>query len=249
MRMRQLPTAFGLCVLLLAVSLRTEAQLRVVTANPTEAGVHELAGRFESETGHPVRVEVMGTGAINEFLGSDEPVDVVIGTPASLDLAAGQVVGTRVRIGRVGIGVMVRNGAPTPDVSTADALRRAALDADGVVYNTAGSGQYVDRMFDTLGIGEAVRAKSARPRNAGETIERMETGTGSEVGFGLLSEITPFDGEEIRIIGRLPEELQNYAVFEAVVLRRSADPDAAAAWVGYLTTPEAREVFASHGVD
>jgi molybdate transport system substrate-binding protein len=240
-----------LLVALTAAGTPVAAQLRVVTGNPPEGGVHELAELFERDTGHAVVVENMGGGAINQLLAGDAPADVVIGTMASLEQAEsnGQLAGARTPVGRVGIGVIVRGGLPAPDVTNVDALRTAVLDADAVVYNTAGSGQYVDRMLGELGIGEQVRAKNARPGNAAETVQRMFQGSGNEIGFGLVSEMIPYDGREIDFVARLPEVLQNYVVFEAVVLARSDSRSTAADFIRYLTTPAAREVFARHGVD
>ena len=238
-------------MLLAGVGTSSAAQIRVISANPVEAGIHELAEQFERDTGNEVTVEVMGTGAVNRLLASEEPADVVIGTTASVVQAVenGEVEGDRIWVARVGIGVIVRSGAPIPDVATVDALTQAALGADAVVYNTAGSGRYVDSMFGELGIGEQVTAKSARPGNGAQTMARIIEGTGNEIGFGLLSEIKPSEGEGIQLVGRLPEDVQNYTVYEGVVLARSNFPDVSKDFIESLTTPAAREVFASTGVD
>ena len=245
-------TGATLCPMILAgVDAASAAQIRVISANPVEAGIHELAERFERNTGNEVTVEVMGTGGLNRLLASEEPADVVIGTTASVDQAEedGKVVGDKTWVARVGIGVIVRSGASIPNVATVDALRQAALDADALVYNTAGSGRYVDSMFGELGIGEQVTAKNARPGNGAQTMERMMQGTGSEIGFGLLSEIKPYEGEGIQLVGRLPEAVQNYTIYEGVVLARSTSPGVAKNFIDSLTTAAAREVFAQPGVD
>ncbi len=227
------------------------AQIRVISANPVEEAIHELAEQFTRDTGNEVAVETMGTGAINRLLASDEPADVIIGTTAGIDqaVADGQAAGDKTNVARVGIGIIVRSGGPISDVSTVDALRQSAIDADGVIYNTAGSGQAVDRMFNGLGIGAQVTPKSARPGNAAETMARMMEGTGTEIGFGLLSEIRPYEGNGIELIGRLPEELQNYTVYDGIVLARSGSPDVSAEFIQFLTTAAAREAFAATGVD
>ena len=238
-------------MLLASAGTASAAQIRVVSANPVEAGIHELAEQFERDTGNEVTVEVMGTGAINRLLASDEPADVVIGTTASIAQAAanGEVAGDNVHVARVGIGVIVRSGASIPNVATVDGLRQAALGADALVYNTAGSGRYVDRMLGELGIGEQVTAKSARPGNGAQTMERIIEGTGAELGFGLLSEIKPYEGNGIQLVGRLPEDIQNYTVYEGVVLERSTFPGVSKDFIDFLTTAAAREVFAATGVD
>jgi len=226
------------------------AQLRVISANPVEEGIVELAEEFERATGNVVAVEVMGSTAINQLLASNDAADIIVGTTAAMDQAVndGHAL-EKTYVARVGIGIIVREGAPIPDISTVDALRQAALDANGVIYNTAGSGQSVDRMFIGLGIGEQVTPKSARPGNAAQTMNRMMAGQGMEIGFGLLSEIRPYEGNGIELIGRLPEELQSYLTYEGIVLARSGAPEVAREFLQFLTTDEARETFAATGVD
>ncbi len=228
-----------------------DTPLRVLSANPVEEAIHAIAEEFALETGNAVAVEASGTGAINQLLAGDELADVIIGTTASVDQGVenGQAAGDKTYVARVGIGIIVREGGPVPDVSTPEAIRQAAVDADGVIFNTAGSGQYVERMFEGLGVGDVVAPKSARPRNAAETMNRMMEGEGMEIGFGLLSEIRPYEGNGIQLIARLPEELQNYTVYDGIVLERSMSQDVAAEFIRFLTTPGAREAFAATGVD
>ena len=250
-----LQSRFKLVLLSIVLGIGTSntfgAQLRVITANPIEAAIHELAEEFARETGNEVTVEVMGTGAINSMFESNEIADVVIGTTAAVDAAIddGQAAGSKINIARVGIGIVVRSGAPVPNVATVESLRQVALDADTLIYNTAGSGQYVDRMFVGLGIGEQVTPKRVRPRNGVQTMERVIEGRGTEIGFGLLSEIKPHESEGIVLVGRLPEDLQNYTVYDGIVLARSGTPDVANDFILYITRSAARAVFAETGVD
>lgn len=226
------------------------AQIRVISANPVEEAIAELAEEFERVTGNAVTVEAMGSTAINALLASNEAADIIVGTTVAMDQAVNDGhAAAKTYVARVGIGIIVREGAPIPDISTVDALRQAALDANGVIYNTAGSGQSVDRMFAGLGIGDQVTPKSARPGNAAETMSRMMAGQGMEIGFGLLSEIRPYEGNGIELIGRLPEELQSYLTYEGVVLLRSGAPEIANDFLQFLTTETAREAFAATGVD
>ncbi|MDG2174814.1 MAG: substrate-binding domain-containing protein [Gammaproteobacteria bacterium] len=238
-------------VLLFLGAGSASAQILVVIANPVEEAIHTLAEEFERTTGNAVAVEAMGTSALNLLLESDEVADIVIGTTGNIDqaVANGHAAAAKTYVARVGIGIIVREGAPIPDISTVSALRQTALDANGVIYNTAGSGQNVDRMFVGLGIGDQVTPKSARPRNAGETMSRMMAGQGMEIGFGLLSEIRPYEGNGIELIGRLPEELQSYLTYEGIVLSRSGATSVAQEFLQFLTTETARETFAATGVD
>jgi molybdate transport system substrate-binding protein len=194
----------------------------------------------------------LGTADITRIITAGEPFDILVGTTALADqaVAANRVVAnTRVPAGRVGIGIVVRSGSPLPAISTPDAVRQAALSADGVVYNTAGSGQAVQRMFESMGIAGQIQLKAARPGNAAQTMDRILKGKGVEIGFGLLSEIKPYEAKGIRLVGPLPAAVQSYTNYEAVISAASTLSDAARNFLRYIATPSAKQVFAATGVD
>ena len=107
----------------------------------------------------------------------------------------------QVMIGRVGIGIIMRNGATSPNISTAEALKQAVLAADALVYNTAGSGQAVQKMFEDMGISAQIQSKVTRPSNAAQTMDRIIQGKGNEIGFGFISEIKPYETKGVRMVG------------------------------------------------
>lgn len=234
------------------VTTASAAEIKVLGANPLQEGLARIAEQFKRDTGHDVKVQIATTGELNKVLAAGgEGADILIGTAAMADQAAkeGKIAGTKTSVARVGIGIIVRRGAPVPNVATADAIKQAALAADGVVYNTAGSGQNVQRMFDRMGISEQIKGKSARPGNAAQTMDRMMQGKGAEIGFGLLSEIKPYEEKGIQLVGRLPEDLQAYTNYEAVVFAGSKSIDASKDFIRFLMTPAAKQMFAATGVD
>jgi len=156
---------------------------------------------------------------------------------------------TRTSTGRVGIAVVVRNGAPAPQIATPENLRQAALAADALVFNTAGSGQAVQRMFDAMGILAQIQPRVTRPTNAAETMDRILQGKGAELGFGLLSEIKPYEMKGIRVVGPLPDALQSYINYEGIASDSSSLSNTARTFLRYIGTPAARQVFARTGVD
>ncbi len=195
----------------------------------------------------------MTTGDINRILSSNEPFDILITTTALVEQAAknGRVVAsTKVMIGRVGVGIIVRrNRATTPNIATADALKQAVLTADAVVYNTAGSGQYVHSMFEKMGVTSQIQSRTTRPSNAAQTMGRIIEGKGNDIGFGLISEIKPYEEKGVRFVGPLPTDLQNYTNYEAVISTRSSAADAGREFIRFLTTPGAKQVLSKTGVD
>jgi len=228
------------------------AQIKVLGANPLQEGLPRIAEQYKRETGQDVNVQIATTGELNKILAAGgDGADILIGTTAMADqvIKEGKVSGSKTMIGRVGIGIIVRRGTAVPKVATAEAIKQAVLAADGVVYNTAGSGQSVQRMFDQMGIGEQIKAKSARPGNAAQTMERVMQGKGNEIGFGLLSEIQPYEAKGIQLIGRLPEDIQAYTNYEAVIFASSKTANVAKDFIRFLATPAAKKMFAATGVD
>ena len=226
------------------------AEIKVLSANLFQPGLVQLAEQFKQATGHDVKIEVPRGPELARILASDEPADILLGTMAAVDQAGkdGRLAGTHVSVGRTGIGVMVRRGVPHPKVATADDIKHAVLAADAVAYNTAPSGQQVQKIFDQMGIGEQIKAKSTRPPNGVQTMEHMIQGKGNEIGFGLSNEMTPYLDKGLEFVAMLPDDLQTYTGYDAAVLARTKSSDAANAFLRYITTPAAKQVFAKAGV-
>ena len=146
---------------------------------------------FRKRTGHNVKITFATTPEIRRLVGAGATPDVVIAPHAALDELAksGTVDGAaRVSLGRVGVGVVIRDGAPKPDVSTTDALKRAVLDADSVIYNRASSGLYVEGLLQRLGLAEHIQAKTKRYTGT-DMIEPLIKGKGNEIGFMPVAQI------------------------------------------------------------
>ena len=237
----------------LAASESAAAQIKVLSAVPLAPGLGQLADQYKRSAGQDVVVQSVTTGDINRILSSNEAFDILITTTALVDQSAKNgkaTAASRTMVGKVGIGVIVRSaGAAVPNISTPDTLKQAVLAADAVVYNTAGSGQYVQSMLEKMGVLPQVQAKATRPSNAAQTMDRMLQGKGNEIGFGLISEIRPYEEKGVRFVGPLPASLQNYTNYEAIVSAGSKAPDAAREFIRFLTTPAAKPVLAKTGVD
>jgi molybdate transport system substrate-binding protein len=176
----------------------------------------------------------------------------VMAPPAAVDreIKEGRLVAdSRVPVGRVGAGILVRTGAPLPDVSTVDALKKALLAADSVVYNTASSGIYLDKLFAKRGILDQIKPKATRYANGASVMEHVIKGKGSEIGFGAITEIKLYEGKGLKLVGPLPAEVQNYTTYEAALMTGAPSADAARAVLKYLATPAAKQIFVSRGVE
>jgi molybdate transport system substrate-binding protein len=166
--------------------------IRVLSAGAPKTAVSRCAEAFESATGQSVEVTFATAPVLRERVeqGTAE-ADVVVAPVPGMDgfEQAGQVVpGKRVVIGAVRAGVVVRDGAPEPDISTANSLKAAILMADSIVYNKASSGQYIARMMENFGLTDAIRDKITLVANGAAVMKFLaESRAGNEIGFGQIT--------------------------------------------------------------
>jgi molybdate transport system substrate-binding protein len=240
-------------VLLLSTSARA-AEVRVMISGGLAAAFNALVPEYEKQTGNKVLVAYgpsMGTtvDAIPVRLERGEPADVLIMVGYALaDLAKkGKVVpDSQVDLVRSPIGVAVKAGAPKPDISSADSLKRALLDAKTVAYSDSASGVYVStEMFKKLGIDEEMKGKARQipATPVGEIVAKGE----AEIGFQQISELKPVAG--IEIVGPVPAELQKITIFSAGIATVSKEPEAGKALIRFLGSPAAREEIVKSGME
>jgi molybdate transport system substrate-binding protein len=240
-------------VLLLSTSARA-AEVRVMISGGLAAAFNALVPEYEKQTGNKVLVAYgpsMGTtvDAIPVRLERGEPADVLIMVGYALaDLAKkGKVVpDSQVDLVKSPIGVAVKAGAPKPDISSADSLKRALLDAKTVAYSDSASGIYVStEMFKKLGIDEEMKGKARQipATPVGEIVAKGE----AEIGFQQISELKPVAG--IEIVGPVPAELQKITIYSAGVATVSKEPEAGKALVRFLGSPAAREEIVKSGME
>jgi molybdate transport system substrate-binding protein len=247
-RLLPLPLALAL----LACAPVSAAELGIISGGAVEPGVTAMVELFRSETGIDVKVRFATAPAILQRVGGGEAADVVIAPPAVIDdlAKAGRLDGSgRTAVGRVGIGAVVRDGAPRPDISSADALKRALIDARAVVYNKASTGLYLEKLFERLGVGAEVKAKETRYPDGASVIERLIHGSGNEIGFGAITEIALYRGKGAQYVGPLPADAQNYTNYAAAPSVTPANGESAAAFLRFVGTPAARAAFQAKGVE
>lgn len=244
----------GLASALLFTATANAAEVRVMISGGLTAAFNALVPEFERQTGNKVLVAYgpsMGTtvNAIPVRLERGEPADVLIMVGYALgDLAKnGKVIpDSRVDLVKSGIGVAVRTGAPKPDISSADTLKRALLAAKSVAYSDSASGVYVSTaMFAKLGIADQMKDKARKipATPVGEIVAHGD----AEIGFQQISELKPVPG--IDIVGPLPADLQKITVFSAGIATASKEPEAGKALIKFLTSPAAAVEITKSGLD
>lgn len=228
------------------------AEIKVLSAGAVEPGLHAFAQQVKRELGHDVTIQFNTAPQIAKRLGAGDVYDILISPPAVIEQAASEgkvAADTRVPVGRVGAGIIVRNGASAPNVATVDALKQALLGADSVVYNTASSGIYLDKLFAKMGVLEQLKPKTTRYANAGSVMEHVIKGKGNEIGFGPITEIRLYEPKGLKLVGPLPAEVQNYTSYEAALMTGAASAEAARAVLRLLAMPAAKAVFVGAGIE
>jgi molybdate transport system substrate-binding protein len=230
------------------------AELKVMISSGYLAAYRALLPGFEAATGDKIQTVIgpsMGetANAIPNRLARGERADVLIMVDDALkSLVEKGVVRpeSRVDLARSLIGVVVRAGAPKPDVSTVAALKQTLIAAKSVAYSDSASGVYVSTtLFKRLGVEEAMKDK-ARMIPA-EPVAAVVARGDAEIGFQQISELLPIPGADF--VGALPNEVQKVTVYSAGAPVRALEPDAAKALIDYLSSPVAYAAVRSSGLE
>lgn len=228
------------------------AEIKVLTTGAFKPVVMALVPQFEKQTGHKVTVENETAGELIKRIAGGQIFDVAVITPAAVDELAVQgkiVSGSRVNLAGVGVGVMVKEGAPKPDVSTVEAFKQALLAAKSVAYidpaSGGSSGIYIDKLLERLGIADQVRPK-AKLKKGGHVADLIVSGE-AELGLHQISEIVPVKG--VAWVGPLPKEIQSITTYAGGLSASAKDKGAAEAMIKYLSSGDAAAVLTSKGME
>jgi molybdate transport system substrate-binding protein len=251
--MKLLPAVLATALSLAMSQLAQAAEIKVVSGGAFKQVLNALAAEYRKETGIKLDISYRTVGQHLDLIRSgQEKFDVAVLTPAAIDDLAKQgkvVPGTRADLAKTGIGVVVKAGAPAPDISTVDAFKRALLAAKSVAFidPKAGgsSGIYVEGLLARLGISDQVNAKAVLV-HGGAVAEHVADGE-AEIGIHQISEILPVAG--VRLVGPLPPEIQNFTVYAAGVGATAKDGNAARALVKFLAGPSALLIVKAKGME
>jgi molybdate transport system substrate-binding protein len=228
------------------------AELSLLSAGALEGGLARLIQQFQRSAGQTIRVQY-GTGPeLDERLSAAESADVLIAPAAVMEraIAAKRASGdTRVTVGRVGIGIIVREGTPLPDVASAAAVQRAFAEADTIVFNRGSSGLYIEKLLAQMGIAVQVQSRIVQVADGEDVMRRIIAGRGTEIGIAAISAIKWFNPSGFRYVGPLPPAIQNLTTYHAAVMSDAKDAVVAATFLRFITTPAARQIFRDAGVE
>ena len=221
-----------------------------VLASVALKGVYlELAPQFEKASRCRLATEWAGTDPILKRVQGGESADLVIAPAKLIDtlIASGKIAGGRVDIASSGVAVAVKKGAPRPDISSRDALKRALLAANSIAYSSGPSGVYLAGLFRRMGIAEQLQSKVTQTPPGtfvGEFVARGE----AEIGFQQMAELLHV-GSGLDIVGPLPTEIQQITMFAGGIHAAAQAPAAARELLAFLAGPDAAAVIRKKGME
>jgi molybdate transport system substrate-binding protein len=236
-------------VTLMLPTLANAAEIKVLSTQATEEAYRELVPQFEKITGHKVTTIFTGTLDVQKRLAAGESYDMIIMAGPAIDaqIKAGKAVtGSRVDIAKSGVAVGVPKGAPKPDISTTEALKKTVLAAKSIGYSTGPSGVFIISLFEKLGVADQVREK-LKQTPTGVFVGTIIANREVEIGFQQVSELGNFPG--VDYAGPLPADVQQTTVFSSGMIVGANEAEAAMALVKFLTTTEAGVAFKKRGME
>jgi molybdate transport system substrate-binding protein len=225
------------------------AELQVLAGGAMTAPLKEIVAQFESASGHKLVFRFGTTPELIKLATTSGPFDLgIVPVDVMKDAAAEArfASGPTTNIARVGLGIAVRSGAPKPDISTSEALKQTLLKAQSIATITASAaGTQVLRVFERLGISEAMKAKTKVQPGPAQIVQAVAKGE-AELGVFLINVLT---APGLDVVGPFPAELQQEVVFMAAIAANTKEAEAAKAFITYLTTPAATVVIKAKGMN
>jgi molybdate transport system substrate-binding protein len=244
----------SVAAMLLLASAAAGGEIRVLASGGFTEPYNQVVPDYERKTQDRV-VTAYGASmggapdSIPMRLQRGEPADVLIMASTALDalIQQGKVVpGSRVDLVRSKIGMSVRAGAPKPDISTVEGLKKALLQAKSVAYSASASGTYLaSELFPKLGIWDQIKDKSKRIES--ERVAWVVARGDAEIGFQQVSELLAVKGADH--VGPIPEEVQLVTTFSAGIVAGAKNPEGARALIQFLASPATIPAILKSGLE
>ena len=248
-----LPAAAAVAALLLAQSgFASAAEIKIYSTIGVKSAIEDLAHKFEAATGNKLDISWGLISSFTKKAQEGDVPDVLIVSRASIDglTKDGRIAAGGPTLASSIFAFGVKHGAPQPDISTVDAMKKTLLAARAVGYTdpAAGgaSGVYFAKMIEKLGIAPEIKTKSKFPPPAGFVGTLLISGE-VDIAFQSKPELTTTEG--VDVVGPPPGDLGNTTVFAAGVGANARDAAAASAFVKFLVSSEAQAVFKAKGFD
>jgi molybdate transport system substrate-binding protein len=223
-------------------------ELKILSAGAVKPGLTKVIDAFQHDSGNRVQVSFATAPAIVKQIGDGETVDVLIAPPGVLEqlVKSGKYAARKaVTLGRIGVGVLVRDGEPLPQIATTNDFKESLLSAQSVIYNQASTGTYLETLFESLGIAASIRDKATRYPDFAAVLDHVSKSNGRAVGLGATTVIIENEHRGVRFAGPLPAEIQNYTTYVAALI---AESDVAQQFMRFLASPTAKVLLSAAGI-
>ncbi len=225
------------------------AIIKVMSAGAVKSMVQALGAEFERETGNTLDLNFGTAGSLRDRITKGETADLVV-LSESIISGLGNLVTGATDLGRTVTGVVVKEGAAIPDISTPEAFKQALLKARTVAYTDPKAGGSGGTMFvgllEKLGIADAVARKSVLCKGGYDVCGAIVEGR-AEIGTTLISEVLPIKGA--KVVGPLPGDLHNANTYTAAIHAKAASPEGALALLLFLTNTAKRNRWTAAGLE
>jgi molybdate transport system substrate-binding protein len=226
-------------------------ELKIIATGAYEHALKAIARMYESDAGCDVRLDFGNARVVTSKVMADQPADVIMtSTPGMEYLAANKKIdhASRMRVGKMRVGMAVAETASGPEIATTEALKRALISAPRIAYidpNGGGTtGPYFDKLFALLGISNAVDTKAVLCATGREVVGAIASGRAA-LGLTQASELIGIAG--VRFVDFLPSELQFLTVYEAAIASNCQSKSEAGEFLRYMTSPKSAEQFLRAG--
>ena len=227
--------------LVLFAGAANAAQLKLFVSAAMSEPVKKVAADFQRKAGHRIDLTAGTSGALQNKLRAGENADVIIVSSAAMDALEKEkqiTAGTRVDLARALVGIAMRAGAKPPDLSSAEAFKKAMLAAKSVSYvdpKAGGAlGTYIAGLFEKMGIATEMQRKTVFPNEASEVADAVSNGN-AELGITFTSEI--ITNKDVKLAGLLPNTIQLPTTYVAAIPVGVHNPDAARAFLQAMKSP------------
>jgi molybdate transport system substrate-binding protein len=236
----------GLAPVLSPAGELNAAELKVLAGGSLRSVLAELGPQFERASGHKLIIHFDTTPNLIKLATSGDPFDAgVVPIDVFKDTSAKASFGPSTEFARVGYGVAVREGAPKPDVGTLDTFKKTLLDAKSVTFVPASAaGAYILKMFERLGIDQAMKAKTVAQDQPTGIAPALANGD-ADIALFVNNVLT---APGVDIVGPFPQEVQQELVYPAAVAANPREPAAAKAFIDYLTSPAVASIIKTKGM-
>jgi len=235
-----------------SISYAIAVDLKIYSGGPFEPAFHEVAKDFEKSTGHHLHIEYGTAPQLQQKMAENAPGDLML-TATNLmsrpENLAKLVDTSMVILGKGGVGVMTRKGAPQPNINSPESFKESLAQAEHLIYNKASTGLYIDQLFKKIGVAEKLESKTERFVNGDDAIQRVIRGSGNEFGFGAIAEIKMNEAKGVVYLGPLPTEYQNYTNYSSAVMKTSKHPKETHQLIEFLQTDKVKAVLKRTGID